>query len=152
MVPVLAEGRRSGTQVVHAPLLVDAFRSVPLSRFFAMAGHRLAWFPGPVQSWIELVLDLCRSWAWAGLPFFTRGVDSVRNRSPNMWTLIALGTGARVPLLASWQPSHRNFSQRRSCRWGGSQCISKAAAVIISLTLLGPGTRASCAGPDFGRD
>ena len=31
---------------------------------------------------------------WAGWPFFVRGVQSVVNRSPNMWTLIGLGTGA----------------------------------------------------------
>ncbi|MCC9026479.1 copper-transporting ATPase, partial [Neisseria gonorrhoeae] len=31
---------------------------------------------------------------WAGWPFFSRGWQSVVNRSPNMWTLIGLGTGA----------------------------------------------------------
>lgn len=31
---------------------------------------------------------------WAARPFFARGVASVQNRSPNMWTLIALGVGA----------------------------------------------------------
>ena len=31
---------------------------------------------------------------WAALPFFRRGVNSVRNRSPNMWTLISLGVAA----------------------------------------------------------
>lgn len=31
---------------------------------------------------------------WAGLPFFHRGWQSVVSRSPNMWTLISLGTGA----------------------------------------------------------
>ena len=29
---------------------------------------------------------------WAGWPFYVRGVRSVLNRSPNMWTLIGLGT------------------------------------------------------------
>ena len=31
---------------------------------------------------------------WAGWPFFVRGVQSVRNRALNMFTLIAMGTGA----------------------------------------------------------
>ena len=31
---------------------------------------------------------------WAALPFFRRGVESIKNVSPNMWTLIALGVGA----------------------------------------------------------
>jgi P-type Cu+ transporter len=31
---------------------------------------------------------------WAAAPFFRRALASVRNRSPNMWTLIALGVGA----------------------------------------------------------
>ena len=31
---------------------------------------------------------------WAGWPFFVRGAQSIVNRSPNMWTLIGLGTGA----------------------------------------------------------
>jgi Cu+-exporting ATPase len=31
---------------------------------------------------------------WAGWPFFVRGAQSIANRSPNMWTLIGLGTGA----------------------------------------------------------
>src|ERR1700689_1161730 len=30
---------------------------------------------------------------WGGAPFFVRGWESIRNRSPNMFTLIALGTG-----------------------------------------------------------
>ena len=30
---------------------------------------------------------------WAGWPFFVRGWQSVVNRSPNMFTLIGLGTG-----------------------------------------------------------
>ncbi|HAD25077.1 MAG TPA: copper-transporting ATPase, partial [Alphaproteobacteria bacterium] len=30
---------------------------------------------------------------WVGAPFFKRGRASLVNRSPNMWTLIALGTG-----------------------------------------------------------
>ena len=59
----------------------------------AMFGHRLGWFEMAAQSWIELVLSLPVV-LWAGWPFFTRGAKSVVQRSPNMWTLIGLGTGA----------------------------------------------------------
>ena len=59
----------------------------------AMAGHRLQWFEMGTQSWIELVLTVPIV-LWAGWPFFVRAVQSVANRSPNMWTLIGLGTAA----------------------------------------------------------
>ena len=59
----------------------------------AMFGHRLGWFEMATQSWIELLLSLPVV-LWAGWPFFARGAQSVVQRSPNMWTLIGLGTGA----------------------------------------------------------
>ena len=57
----------------------------------AMFGHRLGWMA--TQSWLELVLTVPIV-LWAGWPFFVRGAQSVVNRSPNMWTLISLGTGS----------------------------------------------------------
>ncbi len=59
----------------------------------AMFGHRLGWFDMRTQTWVELVLSLPVV-LWAGVPFFTRCWQSIINRSPNMWTLIGLGTGA----------------------------------------------------------
>ena len=59
----------------------------------AMFGHRLGWMDMDTQSWLELVLTVPIV-LWAGWPFFVRGAQSVVNRSPNMWTLIGLGTGA----------------------------------------------------------
>jgi YHS domain-containing protein len=59
----------------------------------SMFGHKLGWFDMTTQSWVELVLSLPVV-VWAGWPFFARGVLSVVQRSPNMWTLISLGTGA----------------------------------------------------------
>lgn len=61
----------------------------------AMFGERLNLMDMAAQSWVELVLSLPIV-LWAGLPFFSRGWQSLANRSPNMWTLIALGTGAAV--------------------------------------------------------
>jgi Cu+-exporting ATPase len=70
--------------------------TLPLSvivMVLAMFGHQLGWFDMATQSWIEMILSLPVV-LWAGWPFFVRGVQSVLQRSPNMWTLISLGTGA----------------------------------------------------------
>ena len=47
----------------------------------------------PVRPWIELLLATPVV-LWGGWPFFARAVDSVRHRSPNMFTLIGLGVAA----------------------------------------------------------
>ena len=101
----------------------------------AMAGHRLQWFDMAVQSGIELVLALPIV-LWAGWPFFVRGVQSVRQRSPNMWTLIGLGTGAAFAysVVATLAPEVFPASFRSM---GRVAVYFEAAAVIISLTLLG---------------
>jgi Cu+-exporting ATPase len=70
--------------------------SLPLTAVvfvLAMFGHRQPWLDMTQQSWLELVLATPIV-LWAGWPFFVRGWQSVLNRSPNMWTLIGLGTGA----------------------------------------------------------
>ncbi|MEM6676301.1 MAG: heavy metal translocating P-type ATPase [Pseudomonadota bacterium] len=73
---------------------------------------------------------------WIGAPFFERGWSSLRNRAPNMWTLIAIGTGAAfafswVALLAPGllPPSLADD--------GAPPVYFEAAAVIIALVLLG---------------
>ncbi len=134
MVPVLAEGD-------DPELKSFTYRfwwTLPLSgmvAFLAMAGHQLAWFPGTVQSWIELGLTLPVV-TWAGLPIFVRGLESIRNRSPNMWTLIALGTGAAFLYSVVATVSPRLFPASFSSM-GRVAVYFEAAAVIISLTLLG---------------
>ncbi len=59
----------------------------------AMFGHRMALFDRGPQNWIELAVTLPVV-LWAGWPFFVRGAQSIVHRSPNMWTLIGLGTGS----------------------------------------------------------
>src|SRR6185503_13187748 len=59
----------------------------------AMFGHQLGWFDMAVQSYLELALS-APVVLWAAWPFFARAVQSVQNRSPNMWTLIGLGVGS----------------------------------------------------------
>ena len=101
----------------------------------AMFGHRLGWFDMTVQSWVELVLSLPVV-LWAGKPFFERGVESVVNRSPNMWTLISLGTGAAFvySVVATMAPGVFPAS---FASMGRVSVYFEAATVIISLTLLG---------------
>ena len=101
----------------------------------AMAGHRLQWFEMATQSWIELMLSLPVV-LWAGWPFFERAVQSVRRRSPNMWTLIGLGTSAAFvySVVATVAPGMFPAS---FVSMGRVSVYFEAAAVIISLTLLG---------------
>lgn len=101
----------------------------------AMAGHPLGLFHGQTQSWIEFALSLPIV-LWAGWPFFVRGAQSISNRSPNMWTLISLGTGAAFlySVAATFRPQLFPASFMSMGRIG---VYYEAAAVIISLTLLG---------------
>ena len=112
--------------------------TLPLTTFvfvLAMFGHRLQWMDMAVQSWVELVIATPIV-LWAGWPFFTRGWQSVVNRSPNMWTLIGLGTGAAFvySVVATVAPQVFPTS---FVSMGRVAVYFEAAAVIISLTLLG---------------
>jgi Cu+-exporting ATPase len=124
------------------PELVDFKRrfwwTLPLTvivTVLAMAGHRFFTGGLPGQSWIELVLSTPVV-LWAGWPFFTRGVQSISNRSPNMWTLIGLGVAAAYcySVVATVAPGL--FPQTFAMH-GRIGVYYEAAAAIISLTLLG---------------
>ncbi|MDF1486187.1 heavy metal translocating P-type ATPase [Ramlibacter sp. H39-3-26] len=112
--------------------------TLPLSAtvlVLAMFGHALHLMDMGAQSWLELLLALPVV-LWAGWPFFVRGWQSLVNRSPNMWTLISLGTGAAFgySVAATVAPGLFPDSFRSMDRVG---VYFEAAAVIISLTLLG---------------
>ena len=101
----------------------------------AMFGHQLQWFETTTQTWIELVLSTPIV-LWAGWPFFSRGWQSVVNRSPNMWTLIGLGTGAAFVYSVVATVTPQVFPES-FISMGRVAVYFEAAAVIISLTLLG---------------
>jgi Cu+-exporting ATPase len=101
----------------------------------AMFGHQLGWFGMATQSWVELVLSIPIV-LWAGWPFFARGWQSVVNRSPNMWTLIGLGTAAAFVYSVVATVVPEVFPQS-FVAMGRVAVYFEAAAVIISLTLLG---------------
>ncbi|WP_438810538.1 copper-transporting P-type ATPase [Rodentibacter pneumotropicus] len=112
------------------PLMPELDDDNPELRDFS----RRFWYTLPLTAAV-LVLSLPIV-LWAGLPFFSRGWQSLANRSPNMWTLIALGTGAAFvySVVATAAPGIFPASFVSMGRVG---VYFEAAAVIISLTLLG---------------
>jgi Cu+-exporting ATPase len=101
-----------------------------------MAGLHLGPLDGRAGRWAELILATPVV-LWGGWPFFVRGWASVVNRSPNMFTLIALGTGVAyldsvVAVLAPalFPPSFRDHH-------GEVGVYFEAAAAIVTLVLLG---------------
>jgi P-type Cu+ transporter len=74
---------------------------------------------------------------WAGWPLFVRGWQSILNRSPNMFTLIALGAGAAYgySVLAAFVPGV--FPSAFRGPHGDVGTYFEPAAVIVTLVLLG---------------
>jgi len=112
--------------------------SLPLSvvvLVLAMFGHRIPGLSTQARTWLELALS-APVVLWAGWPFFERCVQSIRNRSPNMFTLIGVGVAAAFgySVVATLVPGVFPDSFREHGRVG---VYFEAAAVIVSLTLLG---------------
>ena len=114
------------TVPVFAMAMAEMLPGAPLQTVLAPA----------LQAWIELLLSTPVV-LWAGWPFFERMWASVVNRSPNMFTLIGMGTGAAygssvaATLFPSWFPvSFRGHH-------GQVDRYFEAASVITVLVLLG---------------
>ena len=101
----------------------------------AMVGHRFVTLGPMAMSWVELAVATPVV-LWAGWPFFVRCVQSIRNRSPNMWTLIGIGVAAAYvySFLATIAPG---LFPKQFHEGGRVAVYFEAAAVIVSLTLLG---------------
>ncbi len=91
--------------------------------------------PG-LQAWTQLALATPVV-LWGGWPFFVRGWQSIVHRRLNMFTLIALGTGAAYlySLVATFAPQLFPASYRSE--HGHVGVYFEAAAVIIVLVLVG---------------
>jgi Cu+-exporting ATPase len=100
-------------------LLLAAIFTAPVFAFGMLHGAVHV----PYSAWIQLVLTL--PVLYAGTPFYTRAWAALRHRSANMNTLIALGTGAAFLYSLAVTVS------------GGTEVYYEAAAVIITLILLG---------------
>jgi P-type Cu+ transporter len=101
----------------------------------AMSGDAFNGLLGNARTLVELLLATPVV-LWSGWPFFVRWGKSIANRAPNMWTLIGTGTGAAYlySLVATLAPALFPASFRLD---GRVAVYFEAAAVIISLTLLG---------------
>jgi Cu+-exporting ATPase len=90
-----------------------------------------------ISMWVQFVLATPVV-LWGGFPFYQRAVASVRNASPNMFMLIAIGTGAAylLSLAALFFPSLFPASIRDP-HSGLVPGYFESAAVIMTLVLLG---------------
>ena len=74
---------------------------------------------------------------WCGWPFFQRFWSSLVNRSPNMFTLIGLGTGAAYLYSVAAMLFPQLFPSSFRDMHGGVAVYFEAAAIIVALVLLG---------------
>ena len=129
--PELADFRRRlwiGAPLGLATLVLD------------MGGHLglpMAEWLGPLlHVWLQFLLATPVV-AWVALPFFKRGWASVVNRSPNMWTLIALGAGASYLFSVAAVLAPALFPESVRGPHGLPPVYFEAAAVILILVLVG---------------
>ena len=113
---------------------------------------------GRLLTWLQLVLATPVV-LWGGWPFFERGWASIVNRSFNMFTLIAIGTGTaygysivatvfpdllpeafRGTTASPWSTSRRQPSSRRPPRPGAEPARSQTSSAIQALLGLAPKT------------
>ena len=142
------EPRTATVEEVENPELVEMARrfwvsvvlTIPIL-FLGMSGMipgiaREQFLSPRTTGWIELILATPVV-LWGGFPFFQRGWASLVNRSLNMFTLIALGTGTAylysvvaVLFPGIFPPSFREMN-------GEVPVYFEAAAAITALVLLG---------------
>jgi Cu+-exporting ATPase len=140
MVPSLADEESHELRDMQRRFWVSLVLSLPLvvlAMSEVIPGQPLqAVLSGGVGLWTQLVLATPVV-LWGGGPFFIRGVNSLRTRAPNMFTLIALGTGAAYAysLAAVLVPSA--FPASFQTEAGEVPTYFEAAAVIVTLILLG---------------
>lgn len=124
--PELADFKRRFWGTLPATALVT---------LIAMSGGLFDPLLGAGRPWVELLLATPVV-VWAGWPFFVRWAQSIAHRSPNMWTLIGTGVGAAYGYSVVATVAPGLFPE--SFRMGGHVAVYfEAAAVIVSLTLLG---------------
>ncbi len=97
----------------------------------------------PLRGWLGEEAALWTEWAlatpvvlWAALPFFRRAIASVRNRSPNMWTLIGIGVAAAYGF-SSFALLFPDALPHAFRGHGGVPVYFEAASVIVALVFLG---------------
>ena len=109
-----------------ALMVSDLFPSMPLQHM--LSARTWAWIEFALASPVVL---------WCGWPFFVRGWQSVVNRHLNMFTLIALGTGASFLYSAVATIAPQVFPPSFRAEGGEIALYFEPAVVIIALVLLG---------------
>ncbi|MCB9899083.1 MAG: copper-translocating P-type ATPase [Planctomycetes bacterium] len=134
------EGESEELRSMRLRFIVGAALSVPLV-LVSMGDKLLFGLLREVASartlvFVELALALPVV-LWGGWPFFVRAARSVVSRRPNMFTLIALGVGVAflTSLAATFAPGL--FPAVMRGEDGGAPVYYEAAAVIVTLALLG---------------
>ncbi len=138
------EARSASPSEESNPELIDMTRrfwvsvilTIPLLAFSMTAALWRSHISPGIAAWIQLALATPVV-LWCGWPFFERGWASVRNRSLNMFTLIAMGTGTAYlySLVATLAPGIFPPGARDAS--GALPIYFEAAATITALVLLG---------------
>ncbi len=117
-----------------ALMIAAALPSQPLQH--GLPAQARAWARTGTWAWIELALAT-PAVLWCGWPFLVRGWQSVVNRSPNMFTLVALGAGAAYGYSVVATVLPRIFPPSFRTEGGQLALYFEPAVVIIALVLLG---------------
>ena len=113
-----------------APVLLLAMADMIPGR---LVGHLVS---ARAVTWLEFLLATPVV-LWGGWPFFERGWQSLVNRSPNMFTLIALGVGTAYVYSATATLLPGLFPDSFRGQAGEVPVYFEAAAIITVLVLLG---------------
>ncbi len=108
---------------------------IAMAAMFPVVAHAIR-FSHSVAAWVQLLLATPVV-LWCGAPFFARGWASIVNRSANMFTLIAIGTGAAYVYSVAAVLFPRMLPLSARGHGGEVQFYFEAAAVIVVLVLLG---------------
>ena len=119
--------------VVSAVLTAPLAILVMLRHFWPMTVEMIG---ARTLDWIELVIATPVV-LWGGWPFFVRGWRSVVTRHLNMFTLIAIGTGIAWAYSVVGAIAPQIFPAAFRDMHGGVGLYFEAAAVIVTLVLLG---------------
>jgi Cu+-exporting ATPase len=113
-----------------APLLVYVMGNM-------LFGHPFeSWISPAVSQWAELVLATPVV-LWCAWPFFVRGIRSIRAVQPNMWTLISIGVAIAYVFSVVATVAPGLFPEGLQDDSGRVGVYFEAAAVIVTLVLLG---------------
>jgi Cu+-exporting ATPase len=127
-------------RVLWTKFIVSAAFSVPL--LYLAMGHMLSWWKAPIPALLDPMryplnfaiaqIILTLPIVVAGYRFYTVGFKNIWHRSPNMDSLIAMGTSAAIlySLYSTWEIIAGNFM-------AAEHLYFETAGVIITLILLG---------------